>query len=194
MRESNMEVIAGNRASLLKMIDLTIDKKIEGRIRLQKTVYLIQQLAFAKSGTTKLEYKFDLYLYGTYSKSLAMDVTYISNRTSFIQENENGHSWVYSVDIDKIRDNYPSSIELFGLDEDVVAQKVNELVKLDIKPLECISTIVFLVNDIKEYNYSTDVGSAEYEKLKAKVKELKPHVMDVFDESMKVAKEYVIQK
>ncbi len=183
---------------ILKMLHTINSGTIYGRIHLQKMVYLIKQLSIKHNPESKpgFNFDFDFYNYGVFSKTLAKNVTYLSDETSYLSEEEpigEYSPWKYTVNIDlETERDFPSSEELFGLENTVLDKNANELARASGKELECISTIVYLANEIDGFKYTSETNSIEFEKLKNKVIELKPHVSDVFDDSYKIAKDYVI--
>jgi uncharacterized protein YwgA len=164
---------------LLTRID---SKKITGRIKLQKIVYLIQQ--YLKNTSRKpFSYKFSYYNYGPFSKTLAVDITDLTKQTNVISENSpesEDKPWEYEF----IGNDIDSSItvnDYFGVNDQEFKNLVNELNRCEYKLLELTSAIVYINNLAPKHNK---------EDIKNTVKSLKPHLMDRFDEAYKLAEKF----
>jgi hypothetical protein len=185
----------GKRASLLRLVDLAEDSSIVGRAKLQKTVFLIQQL-INKEKThheySHFQYNYELYLYGVFSKSLAMDISYVSSNTHFLDASQYNNGWKYTANIKSIKDDLPSSEVLFGeVNEQYIKDSLNSLVKNNTNYLEALSTIVYLVNEREQYKYEIDTNSEDYKNLKKEVLELKPHVKNEYESAFNDANKYI---
>lgn len=172
------KLIINDKVRLLKLFQKA--STIEGRIKLQKIVYLMQQLSRVKQ-SNGFDYGFIFYNYGTFSQELAKDVTNIYRSTGYIIEKEpqgDGSAWEYSFNgkngiEEKLKDY---TIEkCFGVNEEIFTKELDFLNKQDQFYLELLSTLVFLVNE-QDFRFSDDSG------LKKKIKELKPHLRMVDDE------------
>lgn len=190
-----MSPLINDKVRLLKLLQKA--NKIEGRIKLQKIVYLMQQLSRTKKNDG-FDYGFIFYNYGTFSQELAKDVTNIYRSTGYIIEKEpqgKDNAWEYSFnDKNGIKEKLVDyTIEkCFGVDEKAFSEELEFLNKQDQFYLELLSTLVFLVNE-QGFSFSND------SELKKKIKELKPHLRMVDNESeyqevKKRASTYVINK
>jgi uncharacterized protein YwgA len=128
-------------------------KKIEGKIKLQKIVYILQEKDFIDF---ELDYKYALY--GPYSEGLQIELEYLS-KIGFLRE---GESNVYQHD-----ESFPIKIDIndgVEMNRDLISK----LLQKESQLLEVTSTIYYL----KSRHYS------EREYIEKKIKLLKPNLED----------------
>lgn len=138
-----------DKVRLLMLIDTIKDKRIVGRIKLQKIIYLTQQYLKMNRGNT-FEYNFKYYNFGPFCKEVGADVTWLSQETPFIVEKEpQGEQipWEYITKIDdETKASLPIVSDLFGIDEGDFKSIVNDLNAKDYRLLELCATIVYVNN------------------------------------------------
>ena len=179
--------MTSDKIKLLKMFQNI--KSINGRVKLQKIVFLLQQLAKKNSAGNPFTYTFFYHNHGPFSKELAEEITYIDNHYGYILEYQKNDSniWVYENNIkdkeNQLLNNYHFE-DIFGISESDFNRTIDKLNDYGYELLESTATIVYLVN---KGNFGQDK-----EKLRAKLNELKPHLNDLFEEAFKLAQEYFI--
>ena len=140
----------------LLMQFFAIAKKVEGRIKLQKVIYILQS-----KGLIDFELDYKYALYGPYSEDLQLEIDYLTN-IGYLKESTEGNAYNYELNAE-----FPLSIER---DENIVKNEdlISELLSKESQLLEVTSTIYYL----KSYNYK------EREAIEQKIKLLKPNLQD----------------
>jgi uncharacterized protein YwgA len=130
-----------------------IAKKVEGRIKLQKVIYILQSKGLIDFD---LDYKYALY--GPYSQDLQLEIDYLT-KIGFLRETIS-NNYVYEVNTD-----FPIDVEI---EENVNINKlfINDLLNEESQLLEVTSTIYYL----KSYHYKNA------EDIEEKIKLLKPNL------------------
>jgi len=177
-------------------------QRIVGRLKLQKIVYLAQEFIRTSSGGhSNLDYPFDFYRYGVFSKSLAMDASFLSRETCYLSEEpppieDKYGPWIYVVSINDPNE-FPELDQMFGNQVENLKRYINVLNSQEGRFLECISTIVYLCNS-DGFSYPSELchGDRSFNKLYREVTVLKPHLMDenydvLFLESIDMARNFV---
>jgi len=131
----------------------SIAKKVDGRIRLQKVIYILQTKGLIDFD---LDYKYALY--GPYSQDLQLEIDYLS-KIGFLFETVS-NNYVYEINA-----NFPINIEI---DKNININKslISDLLKEESQLLEVTSTIYYL----KSYHYENKNDIEE------KIKLLKPNL------------------
>lgn len=144
---------------------ISIAKKIKGRIRFQKMVYILQNKG------VNFQEKFKYHHYGPFSVDLQLRMEDLVDREVIIEEKLAG-SYIYELNP---RNNFS--------DEACDVKKQEKLIKLlndrSSKELELTSTIYFLINE----------GIKKRENIEKKLRSLKPHLIDIIDNSFKLKEE-----
>ena len=134
----------------------TLVQKIEGKIKLQKIVFILQE---KKIINFDLDYKFAQF--GPYSESLQIEIEYLS-RIGFLKETSLADSYVYELNND-----FPIKIEAdyeINKNRDLILSLIQQESQL----LEVTSTIYYL----KARHYK------EKESIESKIRILKPNLQD----------------
>ena len=128
-----------------------IAKKVEGRIKLQKVIYILQTKGLIDFD---LDYKYALY--GPYSQDLQLEIDYLT-KIGYLSETI-GTNYVYELNAD-----FPVDVEV---DKNVKTNKelIDNLLNEESQLLEVTSTIYYL----KSYHYK------EQNDIEEKIKLLKP--------------------
>ncbi len=156
---------------ILEVINYLPGKKIIGRKKLHKLVYLLQE----KEG--KDDYKFDFYNYGVFSFPLAHNFLYLKNENLLNEEEkkENNYYKTYSISLTKKAMKSIKGKNLATENEKFLEQLSREKSHL----LEVLSTIVYL--DRKGYKNKELLNT---------LTDLKGHLHKDFDKAFKLAGEY----
>lgn len=130
--------------------------KIEGKIKLQKIIFILQEKQVINF---ELDYKFAQY--GPYSESLQIELEYLS-RIGFLKEVSTADSYTY-----EINKEFPIKIDL---SQDVVSNQklILSLIEQESQLLEVTSTIYYL----KARHYK------EEKSIEDKIRILKPNLQD----------------
>jgi uncharacterized protein YwgA len=132
----------------------TVAKKIEGKIKLQKIVYILQEKSLVDF---ELGYKYALY--GPYSEDLQIEVEYLAS-IGFLKEEANVGTY-------ELNESFPLKIEVndgVKMSEDLISQLLSKESQL----LEVTSTIYYL----RSHQYK------EESLMKKKIQLLKPNLQD----------------
>lgn len=144
-----------NKSNSLMQL-FTLVQKIEGKIKLQKIVFILQE---KKIINFDLDYKFAQF--GPYSESLQIEIEYLS-RIGFLKETSLADSYVYELNND-----FPIKIEAdyeINKNRDLILSLIQQESQL----LEVTSTIYYL----KARHYK------EKESIESKIRILKPNLQD----------------
>lgn len=174
-----------NKIGLIKVLEEA--KEINGRVKLQKIIYLLQQKSKMITKNMGFDYNYVYYNHGPFSKELAEDITEISRNTGEIIEiepSEQGTPWIYQYS-SKNTTAYAKYdvMELFGMDQIAFKSEIGNLNSQSYELLELTATIVYLYNK---------VSIKEEKKLKDKCNVLKPHLINLFEKAYELAQEYFI--
>jgi uncharacterized protein YwgA len=134
----------------------TVAEKVEGRIKLQKIIYILQT-----KGVIDFELDYTYALYGPYSEDLQLEIEYLVT-IGYLKEFIEGNTYNY-----ELNKNFPISITA---DENISSNRglISELLNKESQLLEVTSTIYYL----KSYNYEGE------EEISQKLKLLKPNLED----------------
>jgi uncharacterized protein YwgA len=130
--------------------------KIEGKIKLQKVIFILQE---KKLINFELDYKFAQY--GPYSESLQIELEYLS-KIGFLKETSTPSSYTY-----ELNEEFPISINVnqeFSNNKDLIFSLIQQESQL----LEVTSTIYYL----KARRYK------ENKSIESKIRILKPNLED----------------
>ena len=144
-----------NKSNSLMQL-FTLVQKIEGKIKLQKIVFILQE---KKIINFDLDYKFAQF--GPYSESLQIEIEYLS-RIGFLKETSSADLYVYELNND-----FPIKIEAdyeINKNRDLILSLTQQESQL----LEVTSTIYYL----KARHYK------EKESIESKIRILKPNLQD----------------
>lgn len=140
---------------------LAISQKIEGRKKLQKMVFILQQLGI------EFDEKFSYHFYGPYSSELQFEIEYLTERDIINEERTN--PYIYKPNIESGKPiKLDSSVEGFK-------EVIEHLNQQPAKLLEAVATIFYLV----DYGY-------EDEEAFKKLEILKPDHDEYFSEARKM--------
>lgn len=140
-------------------------QQIIGRKRLQKTVYLLQQIGFPYAG------KFTYHHYGPYSSELQAEIDRLVDYR-LLSETYNNKAYIYKITEDGIT-FIKEYEEFFGIACNLPQEIVQQLTEASVSVLEMASTYVYLL----EIGYKKEEASR-------KAQELKPHLKDCLDEAI----------
>lgn len=130
--------------------------KIEGKIKLQKVIYILQEKGLLDFD---LEYKYASY--GPYSESLQIEMEYLS-RIGFISEMQTDYGYVYELNEDfHIKIDSPNEIKQH-------VKTIFSILEKEQQILEVTSTIYYLKSSFYP----------ERESIEKKIKLLKPKLQD----------------
>ncbi len=141
-----------NFKEILALIKLA-DNKIEGRIKFQKSVYIL------KNHGVNFTEKFTYHYFGPYSFDLQLEIEELIYQGRVKEESSN--PYIYKIDEEFIDE----------IDENILKDKeklIRHLVKQDASDLELLATIYYLFNN----------NLKETHALKNKLSILKPHLED----------------
>lgn len=144
-----------NINSILTLFQIV--NNVRGRTKLQKLVFILQQLGF------NFEEDYIYHYYGPYSADLQLEVDYLVSQ-GYLAEQQNNSSYFYSLRTKPYN---------FKVDENLIESQdlVARLSNNDYQFLEVLATIFYL----KEYD------SPDEENIKAKLSFLKSHLVEHFD-------------
>jgi len=130
--------------------------KIEGKIKLQKVVFILQE---KKLVDFELDYKYALY--GPYSEDLQIEIEYLS-KIGFLKESQSEEGYTY-----ELNKEFRIKVEI---DNGVAKHEelIKDIVNKESQLLEVTSTIYYL----KSHQYK------EKESIENKIKILKPNLQD----------------
>lgn len=154
-----------DRIAAIEELLLLTDKRIEGRKKLHKIVYLLQ-----KAGET-FDQEFRYYHYGVFSHSLAYDLDYAKENGIIRESYADGLGYVIELP-DVIGDRKSARSR-----RDSTSQLTKTLAGMSPQLLEALSTIVYLHS-----NYYSG------ENLKRKLRELKPNLVGQFRKAFALAR------
>lgn len=203
--------LVGDPTKVLSVLGLL--KRIDGRIRFQKIIYLLQQYMESHTGLKNDNFSYDYYYYtyGPFSKELAEDITWMSKDLRIINEeepNSDQYAYTYSLNddmIDKIAGFFNvKSCELSSIEMnfsnmkasikdtvEVIDKKDSE--KRDFRVLELVATIVYICrNDDFDIENKDDVHE-ELKKRKGSILEAEGGI-NRFDEAYELAKKILCAK
>jgi uncharacterized protein YwgA len=144
-----------NNSNLLMQL-FSLVGKIEGKIKLQKVIFILQE---KKLINFELDYKFAQY--GPYSESLQIELEYLS-KIGFLKETSTPSSYTY-----ELNEEFPISINVnqeFSNNKDLIFSLIQQESQL----LEVTSTIYYL----KARRYK------ENKSIESKIRILKPNLED----------------
>lgn len=166
-----------DKVRLLTLTGVIGENGIEGRVKLQKIVYLMQQFCRLNGSSSTFEYDFNFFKFGPFDKRVGEDATFLSNETSYFKEkmpDNDFDTWKYTCKYDVVKDKLPSVVKLFGISEDIFKEKAKVLNNQQSQLLEMASTIEYIrINDCID----------NYETIKKECEKLKPHLIDKFKEA-----------
>ena len=130
-----------------------IARKVEGRIKLQKILYILQT-----KGVIDFELDYTYALYGPYSEDLQLEIDYLIS-IGYLKESIDGNTYNY-----ELNDKFPLPI---NTDEIIASENlISELLEKESQLLEVTSTIYYLKSD----NYKDE------KIIEQKLKLLKPNL------------------
>lgn len=151
-----------NEYALIRLFEVT--PRIEGRKKLQKTVYLLQQMGVPYNE------KFRYHYYGPYSSELQAEVDRLV-RYELLNETFTGDAYVYEI-TNKGKDFIQQYSSLNSSSFDLPEHLVKRIVETSTPVLEMAST----------YAYLLEMGYKEADAM-AKAIELKPHLEYCLDKA-----------
>lgn len=140
--------------------------KIEGRKRIQKTIYILQALGYP------FQEGYSYYRYGPYSPQVQFELDLI-NEQNLITVEPVGNTYSYSLN--EQGNSFLQKLDQLGLVKekvDLPAELVTEIVSQDAQFLELASTLMYLLDS----HYTP-------EEAREKIKELKPHLIDKLEDA-----------
>lgn len=147
-------MFTNNSNSLMQLFSLV--GKIEGKIKLQKVIFILQE---KKIINFELDYKFAQF--GPYSESLQIELEYLS-KIGFLKETSTSDSYTY-----ELNEQFPIKI---NVNEEIANNKdlIFSLIQQESQLLEVTSTIYYL----KARHYK------ENKSIEGKIRILKPNLED----------------
>jgi uncharacterized protein YwgA len=141
---------------------------IKSRKKMHKLIYLLQEI------NEEFDQDYIFHNYGVFSPTLAEDLDFAVEQDFLIQREKRRNDYqfyIYALGKNKIDD--------LNVDNEIKNKEVlNKLINKKARLLEVLSTIVYLNRN----HYSN-------EKLKEKLKYLKPNLSDYYEESFSLARE-----
>jgi len=158
---------------LIRMLNTIDDKRIDGRKKFHKLIYLLQDrgIDFGQG--------FIFHNYGVYSPSLAMDLTHACHLEGLKEEEKEKETGGYKYYEYSLGDDYKDFLDENEPEDLRIDENLKRLLELDTPVLEVLSTIVYL--DKKGYRG---------EKLEGTLGDLKGHLKKYFPEAYKAAGEF----
>lgn len=144
----------------------SIAKRVEGRIKLQKVIYILQNKGLIDFD---LDYKYALY--GPYSQDLQLEIDYLMD-IKFLEQT-GGNSYVY-----EIKEDFPITV---NIEDNIIENKIliDNLLSRESQLLEVASTIYYL----KSYHYK------EQNEIEEKIKLLKPNLQNKIESAFELYSE-----
>ncbi|HBP90851.1 MAG TPA: hypothetical protein DD706_24555 [Nitrospiraceae bacterium] len=127
--------------NLLKIANLIAahpNKKIEGRIRVQKTVHILKHFGVS------FDEDFSFFHFGPFSQELFYEINELVKRYGILEEKGGPPSGSYTYILTRIGEEALKDFPLETLEKDIVKKTVDLLIKYDTRALELLSSYFYL--------------------------------------------------
>ena len=149
---------------IVNLIAAHPDKKIDGRIRVQKTVHLLKHFGVS------FEEDFSFFHFGPFSQELFYEINELVKRYGILEEKGGPPSGSYTYYLTKIGEKALQDFPLETLEKDKIQKIVDVLVKYDTRTLELLSSYFYLEdgsNKMKSRDYWEAVQALKQDRAKA---------------------------